>query len=95
MEYTQYAQLGFPGSNDLANMFHYQHDFNLEYCSARPVEETRALHPELMSFQQWLERNAPRIPRHNRLVGQIRQAFGALPLPQTSAVATPRDGTER
>jgi len=65
MQHSQYAQLGFAGSNDLANMFHYQHDFNLEFCSVRSVERTRALHPELMSFQQWLATNAPRIPRHN------------------------------
>jgi hypothetical protein len=49
MQHSQYAQLGFAGSNDLANMFQYKQDFNLEFCSARSVEGTRALHPELMS----------------------------------------------
>ena len=67
MPHSEYAKLGFAGADDLANMFHYKQDFNLEFCSARSVEGTRALHPGLMSFQQWLTTNAARIPRHNRI----------------------------
>lgn len=55
MPFADYAALGFPGADDLANMFHYKHDFNETFCAARPVEHTRALHPGLMSFRQWLE----------------------------------------
>jgi uncharacterized protein YbjT (DUF2867 family) len=55
--FADYAALGFPGAADLANMFHYKHDFNEAFCAARPVEQARALHPGLMSFRQWLERN--------------------------------------
>jgi uncharacterized protein YbjT (DUF2867 family) len=57
MPFADYAALGFPGADDLANMFHYKHDFNDAFCAARPVDRTRALHPGLMSFRQWLERN--------------------------------------
>ena len=67
MPHSQYAQLGFPGADDLANMFQYKHDFNLEFCSERSVERTRELHPKLMSFQQWLATNAVRIPRHHSM----------------------------
>jgi uncharacterized protein YbjT (DUF2867 family) len=57
MPYADYAALGFPGADDLANMFHYKHDFNEAFCAARPVALARALHPGLMSFSQWLERH--------------------------------------
>jgi uncharacterized protein YbjT (DUF2867 family) len=54
MPFADYARLGFPGAADLANMFQYKHDFNAHYCAGRSVERTRELHPELMSFEQWL-----------------------------------------
>jgi uncharacterized protein YbjT (DUF2867 family) len=57
MPFADYAALGFPGAEDLANMFHYKHDFNEAFRAARPVDQARALHPGLMSFRQWLERN--------------------------------------
>lgn len=62
MSFADYAALGFPGADDLANMFHYKHDFNESFCAARPVERTRMLHPGLMSFRQWLERNVQGLP---------------------------------
>ena len=55
--FAEYAASGFPGAADLANMFHYKHDFNAEYCAARPVVLTRALHPGLQTFRQWLAKN--------------------------------------
>lgn len=58
----QYAQLGFPGAEDLANMFQFKRDFNLSYCGNRDVEAARALHPGLLSFEAWLARHAARIP---------------------------------
>jgi uncharacterized protein YbjT (DUF2867 family) len=58
LPFAEYAALGFPGADDLANMFQYKYDFNVEYCASRPVERTRALHPGLASFEQWLARNA-------------------------------------
>jgi uncharacterized protein YbjT (DUF2867 family) len=57
MPFAQYAALGFPGADDLANMFQYKHDFEDEFRAARPVDATRALHPGLLSFAQWLEKH--------------------------------------
>jgi uncharacterized protein YbjT (DUF2867 family) len=62
MPFAAYAALGFPGADDLANMFRYKHDFNAEYCASRPVERTRKLHPGVLSFGQWLERNVRHLP---------------------------------
>lgn len=57
-----YRGLGFPGADDLGNMFQIQHDFQDEFLANRPVEDTRALHPDVMDFRTWLERNGDRLP---------------------------------
>jgi uncharacterized protein YbjT (DUF2867 family) len=53
---------GFPGAEDLGNMFQFKRDFEDYYCGARNIEETRKLNPELQSFEQWLSQNKNRIP---------------------------------
>lgn len=52
-----YRSFGFPGADDLGNMFQFKRDFEREFCSQRPVDATRALNPSLRSFAQWLEEN--------------------------------------
>ena len=56
-----YRGFGFPGAEDLGNMFQFKHDFNEDFCRARSIEESRALNPALQSFDAWLERNKSRI----------------------------------
>lgn len=53
---------GFPGADDLGNMFQFKRDFQDVFCGARPVDRTRALHPSLQSFDAWLASNKDRIP---------------------------------
>ena len=53
---------GFPGADDLGNMFQYKRDFEREYCASRSLEVSRALNPALQSFDDWLARNKARIP---------------------------------
>ena len=57
-----YRSFGFPGAEDLGNMFQFKRDFNDYYCGVRKIDETRALNPTLQSFDDWLARNASRIP---------------------------------
>ena len=57
-----YRSFGFPGADDLGNMFQFKRDFEEDYCAARSVEGTRALNPQLMSFEDWLAKNKDRIP---------------------------------
>jgi uncharacterized protein YbjT (DUF2867 family) len=57
-----FRSFGFPGAEDLGNMFQFKRDFNDYYCSVRDLERTRALNPSLQSFDQWLIRNKRRIP---------------------------------
>jgi uncharacterized protein YbjT (DUF2867 family) len=57
-----YRGFGFPGAEDLGNMFQFKRDFQDGYCGARGVERTRKLNPALQSFDSWLAKNASRIP---------------------------------
>ena len=57
-----YRGFGFPGADDMGNMFQFKRDFNDEYCAARNLAETRRLNPELQTFDEWLARNKERIP---------------------------------
>jgi uncharacterized protein YbjT (DUF2867 family) len=61
LPFEDYAGLGFPGGQDMANMFRYKHDFSELYCAEQPVAETRRLHPGVLDFAGWLARHAPRI----------------------------------
>jgi uncharacterized protein YbjT (DUF2867 family) len=57
-----YRAFGFPGADDLGNMFQFKRDFNDMFRAARNVEFARSLHPGLQTLEQWLSRNAGRIP---------------------------------
>jgi uncharacterized protein YbjT (DUF2867 family) len=57
-----YRGFGFPGAEDLGNMFQFKRDFNVDFCAARSVEFSRSLNPSLQGFAQWLAANAGRIP---------------------------------
>ncbi|MFO1456731.1 MAG: NmrA/HSCARG family protein [Steroidobacteraceae bacterium] len=57
-----YRGFGFPGADDLGNMFQYKRDFSAEFCAARDVAGSRALNPELLDFDGWLARYAAQIP---------------------------------
>lgn len=53
---------GFPGAEDLGNMFQFNCDFEQDCCDARSISETKTLNPELMTFDRWLAANKSRIP---------------------------------
>ena len=53
---------GFPGAEDLGNMFQFKCDFENYYCGARSLAVSRSLNPALQIFDDWLAQNAGRIP---------------------------------
>jgi uncharacterized protein YbjT (DUF2867 family) len=57
-----YRSFGFPGADDMGNMFQFKRDFNDYYCKSRSIEFARSLNPELQSYEQWLAANAKAIP---------------------------------
>jgi uncharacterized protein YbjT (DUF2867 family) len=57
-----YRGFGFPGADDMGNMFQFKRDFNPAFVGARSIELSRRLNPELQDFGAWLAANASRIP---------------------------------
>jgi uncharacterized protein YbjT (DUF2867 family) len=57
-----FRALGFPGAEDLGNMYQFKRDFESYFCGARSLDASRALNPALQTFEEWLEANASRIP---------------------------------
>jgi uncharacterized protein YbjT (DUF2867 family) len=62
MPFDAYRKLGFPGADDLGNMFQYKHDFETDFCGARSLEFSRSLNPQLQTFEAWVTANAKKIP---------------------------------
>ncbi|HUA19376.1 MAG TPA: NmrA/HSCARG family protein [Bryobacteraceae bacterium] len=57
-----YRGFGFPGAEDLGNMFQFYHDCEKDFCAARSLEFSRSLNPALQSLDMWLAQNISRIP---------------------------------
>jgi uncharacterized protein YbjT (DUF2867 family) len=56
-----YRSFGFPGADDLGNMFQYKRDFETQYRAVRDVEGSRKLNPKLQTFADWLTANRDRL----------------------------------
>jgi len=67
-----YRGFGFPGAEDLGNMFQFKRDFEETFCGARSLDFSRELNPSMLTFQSWLAGNGDRIP----LEGDSRRASG-------------------
>ena len=59
---AQYRGFGFPGADDLGNMFQFYADFEDYFTGARPLSVARKLNPALQTFAQWAAANKDRIP---------------------------------
>lgn len=62
MPFDAYRKLGFPGADDLGNMFQFNHDFADDFCRLRSLEFSRSVNPALQTFDGWLAANKARIP---------------------------------
>jgi len=52
-----YRSFGFPGAEDMGNMFQFKRDFEKEYCKSRDLELSRSINPSLLTFNQWLDQH--------------------------------------
>ena len=62
MSFDAYRGLGFPGAEDLGNMFQFQAILGEEFLRSRDPQLSRSLNPELLDFDAWLAANAGRVP---------------------------------
>lgn len=57
-----YRGLGFPGSDDLGNMFQFYSEFEKEFCELRDLSVSKKLNPELLNFEMWAKKYKDMIP---------------------------------
>ena len=57
-----YRSFGFPGADDMGNMFQFHTDFPKDYLEIRNIDICHSLNPKLKNFDMWLEENKNRIP---------------------------------
>ena len=57
-----YRGFGFPGAEDLGNMFQFYQEQEEYLDDARDPKLSKKLNPELLDFDSWLKDNAKRIP---------------------------------
>jgi uncharacterized protein YbjT (DUF2867 family) len=62
VSFDVYRGLGFPGADDLGNMFQFQSILGDEFLRNRDPELSRSLNPELLAFDDWLGANVGRMP---------------------------------
>jgi uncharacterized protein YbjT (DUF2867 family) len=57
-----YRSFGFPGADDLGNMFQFKRDYNDDYTGARSLDFSRRLDPDLQTLDAWLAANVSNVP---------------------------------
>jgi hypothetical protein len=57
-----FRSFGFPGADDLGNMFQFYRDFEADCNEKRDVTRSKELNPALQSFSEWLAKNGSQIP---------------------------------
>jgi uncharacterized protein YbjT (DUF2867 family) len=62
VSFDTYRSFGFPGADDLGNMFQFYHDFEKQVNGLRDPAVARTLNPALQNFDQWLALNGAKIP---------------------------------
>lgn len=60
--FDAFRKFGFPGAEDLGNMFQFQAMLGDEFQRARDPKRSRQLNPALQDFDAWLAANASKIP---------------------------------
>ncbi|MEB8330180.1 NmrA/HSCARG family protein [Flavobacteriaceae bacterium KMM 6897] len=57
----EYRGFGFPGADDLGNMFQFNQEFEADFCKARDVKVAKELNPQLLSLETWLKQNKSKL----------------------------------
>lgn len=57
-----YRSFGFPGADEMGNMFQFYRDFEEVLTTTRNVKYSKELNPSLQNFDMWLAANAKKIP---------------------------------
>ncbi len=61
VEADVYRSFGFPGADEMGNMFQADRDFAKQMMANRNLETARALNPALQTFDAWLAKNKDKV----------------------------------
>jgi uncharacterized protein YbjT (DUF2867 family) len=56
-----YRNFGFPGAQDLGNMFQFYSEFSDYFTGIRDIDAVKKINPELQNFETWVRNNKDRI----------------------------------
>jgi len=62
VEPDAYRSFGFPGADEMGNMFQVYRDFEKDVLGVRSRDVAHSLDPSLQTFEQWLAANKSKIP---------------------------------
>lgn len=62
VSFDVFRSFGFPGADDVGNMFQFYHDFEDDVNGLRDIDFTKSLNPSLKNFDTWLKENVSKIP---------------------------------
>ena len=57
-----YRSWGFPGADEMGNMFQVYRDFEAPFLASRSVETAKSLNPAMQNFSEWLATNKSKVP---------------------------------
>lgn len=57
-----YRGFGFPGADDVGNMFQFKRDFQQDYLKTRNLDVVQSINPAVQTFDEWLSENKELIP---------------------------------
>jgi uncharacterized protein YbjT (DUF2867 family) len=60
-EADEYRGYGFPGADEMGNMFQYYRDFNKEFFALRNLATAKSLNPQMQTFDQFVAKNKDKI----------------------------------
>jgi uncharacterized protein YbjT (DUF2867 family) len=60
-EADEYRGYGFPGADEMGNMFQYYRDFDKEFFALRNLKTAKSLNPQMQTFDQFVAKNKDKI----------------------------------
>ena len=62
VDWDSFRKFGFPGAEEIGNMFQFYHDCEEQFCASRNVSQSKRLNRDMLNFDKWLELYPERIP---------------------------------
>ena len=88
-----YRSFGFPGADEMGNMFQMYRDFAKEVPAARSVDVARQLNPQLQNFDQFLAKNKSKVDAGDESRARGEPSAGRVGRRQLTGLRTGAQGS--